>query len=410
MKLLSEIKVRNNQNKVSIQLLQGDLTAIPPEHAVDILVVSAYPNSYEPYPNTLMAALYNKGIKVGDMAKNKEIDLRPQLGCWLSKSISAEQEQQFNFKKILCFEPGAIIREDKTVVGNIFRCINTFAFEENNNVVAIPLVASGNQRVPLKNMLPAAIEAAIFWLENGLPLRCIKLVLYSDEQTREAVSYFSKILQEYVSKLDQNKEIVKPETLAKKLAGRAGRGLLRILSTGIDKFNLNFISSPIAKIPDQLFPGDADDDHAPPQKPKSPVAAEMKDNYDFFISYAHTHSALINSFVERLKLQNNKLKIFYDKDSIPPGGLWIKQISDTIQQSKKVLVFLSPDYDNSPVCWDEFQCAKLLEYNRKKSVIQTIYLYKYEGEMPLIMGIYSYVDCREGDLEKLVDAIPKLIN
>jgi hypothetical protein len=136
---------------------------------------------------------------------------------------------------------------------------------------------------------------------------------------------------------------------------------------------------------------------------------EKEENYDFFISYAHTHSELINTFVQHLKQKNSKLKIFYDKDSIPPGGLWIKQISDTIQKSKKVLVFLSPDYDKSPVCWDEFQCAKLLEYNRKKSVIQTIYLYKYENEMPLIMGIYSYLDCREGDREKLLATIPKLI-
>jgi hypothetical protein len=39
-------------------------------------VVSAYLNSYEPYPKTFMAALYNKGIVVGEMAKDKEFYLR----------------------------------------------------------------------------------------------------------------------------------------------------------------------------------------------------------------------------------------------------------------------------------------------------------------------------------------------
>ncbi|MGZ8554565.1 MAG: toll/interleukin-1 receptor domain-containing protein, partial [Chitinophagaceae bacterium] len=96
--------------------------------------------------------------------------------------------------------------------------------------------------------------------------------------------------------------------------------------------------------------------------------------------------------------------------SIPPGGLWIQQISAAIQQANKVLIFLSPDYDNSPVCWDEFQCAKLMEYNRKKSIIQTVYLYGHkETEMPVIMGIYSYIDCREGSTEKIQQCVQKLL-
>ena len=74
-----------------------------------------------------------------------------------------------------------------------------------------------------------------------------------------------------------------------------------------------------------------------------------------------------------------------------------------------MLVFLSPDYDNSPVCWDEFQCAKLMEYNKRTSMIQTIYLYNYKNEMPPIMGIYSYLDCREGDIEKLKACITKIL-
>lgn len=415
MKLLSEITIRRQQKNASIQLLQGDLTAIPREHAADILVVSAYPNSYEPYPKTLMAALYNKGIMVGEMAKDKEMDLRHQLGCWLSKPISPDQRHQFNFKKILCFEPGAQIREDKAVVGNIFRCINTFAFEENNNVIAMPVVASGNQRIPLGNMLPAVIEAAIFWLENGLPLDCIKLVLYTDDQVKIALPQFTGLKNGYTSKINAERIEAKRKSLKKKSTRKFPKGFIRKISPEIGRLGLNFISSPLDGLDEDLSSDDSKPEEVrkpkarPNPAPVRPKVAEKKDNYDFFISYAHTHSDLINSFVKRLKQKHGKLNIFYDKDSIPPGGSWIKQISDTIQKSKKVLVFLSPDYSDSPVCWDEFQCAKLLEYNRKKSVIQTIYLYKYEEEMPLIMGIYSYVDCREGDLEKLVAAIPKLI-
>src|SRR5436190_183439 len=87
---------------------------------------------------------------------------------------AARGQAVFNFKRILCFEPSMQNTEQEAVVGNIFRCINTFAFNENNNVVAMPVLASGKQRVPIEKMLPAMLDAGIFWLENGLPLTSIK--------------------------------------------------------------------------------------------------------------------------------------------------------------------------------------------------------------------------------------------
>src|ERR1700750_250677 len=106
MEVLSEIAInRPGQGNAVIQLLQGDLSAIPKEQAADILVLSAYPGSYVPVPHTLIAALQDKGLSVEQLAVNKEIDLRDQLGCWLSKPLTPVQQQQFNVKKILCFEP-----------------------------------------------------------------------------------------------------------------------------------------------------------------------------------------------------------------------------------------------------------------------------------------------------------------
>ncbi len=404
MKLLSQIKIHRELNDAAIQLLHGDLTSIPREHAVDLLVVSAFPNDYVPFPKTLMAALYNKGVNVGEMAKNKEIDLRTQLGCWLSKPVSNDKQEQFNFKQILCFEPGAKVHDDKTIVGNIFRCINAFAFEKQNNDIAMPVVASGNQKVALDKILPAIVEAAIFWLENGLPLKSIKLVLYSDDQVMEALPQFNSIKQDYETKKSEIKKTAKSPGLHKELLKNSERGITSESFSGSRSLETNLGSSHEDDMSDDFSNNETEN-----LKPETvtDMSSEKMENYDFFISYAHTHSELINKFVLKLKEKDVKLRIFYDKDSIPPGGMWIKQISDTIRKSKKILVFLSPDYDNSPVCWDEFQCAKLLEYNLKTSVIQTIYLYKHE--IPLIMGIYSYLDCREGDMDKLLEAIPKLI-
>jgi len=133
----------------------------------------------------------------------------------------------------------------------------------------------------------------------------------------------------------------------------------------------------------------------------------IPEEYDYFISYAHAHNKEIQEFVNEISTVKNGAKLFYDRDSIPPGGLWIKKISDAIQNSKQVICILSPSYSNSPVCWDEFQCAKLKEYNTKQSVIKTIALYK-DVALPPVMGIYSYIDCMEGDIQKLKDAVMKI--
>lgn len=401
MKLLSQIIVHRENDDAAIQLLHGDLTEIPSDHSTDILVVSAYPGSYVPIPGTLMAALYNKGIDVGEMAKDKEVDLVHELGCWLSKPLNEKQQKVFNFKRILCFEPGSTAFADVAVVRNIFRCINTFAFEEENNVVAMPVVASGNQKVPLGKMLPAILEAAYFWLEKGLPLKSIKLVLFSDDQVKESLPIFNKLKRYYKTVFEVPAKYSGEPEIEKKMKDTLSFG-------GAGTMEPEPSSRQAKMATGNLPPSKPDTSSAPVAK--SPVkASEEAHSYDYFISYAHTHSDLIDSFVQSIKRKNDQIRIFYDKDSIPPGGLWIKQISDTIQRSRKVLIFLSPDYDISPVCWDEFQCAKLMEYKRKTSIIQTIYLYNHENEMPPIMGIYSYLDCREGDKEKLEACIPKII-
>lgn len=286
-------------------------------------------------------------------------DLRQQLGCWLSDHLTAAQQKQFNFSHILCFEPYLHTEAPEEVVSNIFRCINTFVFDDDHNVVAMPLLATGNQKVAIDKMLPALLENAIFWMEEGLPLNIIKLVVYNDEHVEHVCEIFEKAKREYEP---QPALQAQPTPAAPPMAEAA--------------------AAP-----------------APP-----PLLAEQ---YDYFISYAHKQTELVNSFVEHIRKHNDRLNIFYDRSSIPPGGLWIKHISDAIQRARKVIILITPDYCNSPVCWDEFQCAKLIEYNTRKPVIQTIYLYN-ESALPPIMGIYSYIDCREGDLNKLMEATRSL--
>lgn len=425
MLLLSQIKISRAGEDASIQLLQGDLTAIPKEHTADILVISAYPNDYSTSDKkTLITALYNKGIIVADLAKDKEINLLSNLNCWLSKPLTQEQQQQFNFKRILCFEPPSGDGKEK-VVANIFRCINTFAYDTQNNIVAMPVLASGNQKVPMDVMLPAIVDAAIFWLESGLPLNCIKLVLYNDVQVATALPLFLKAKQQYdLKNALQNGTITATEALniqQLKNADTSAPASMSIVETElkelVEKENISLNTFPVAPsmsaaAPPPPAPASMPAPQAPPvQKEETKKEApqnQLTKTYDFFISYSHKHGAEVKVFVESMLQKNPQLNIFYDRTTIPAGGLWIRLISEAIQNSKTVVCILSPDYSTSDVCWDEFQCAKAKEYRTKQPVIKTINFFN-DANMPLMMSIYSYIDCTEGDLEKLKSSVGELI-
>ena len=184
MKLLSQINIERSQGSAVIQLLQGDLSEIPPEHATDLLIMSAFPGDYLALEGSVIYALNEKGLSVEALAADKETDLRNQLSCWLSKPLSPADQQKFNFKKILCFEPGEKIKNPQEVVSDIFRCINTFAFDEENNEIAMPIIGTGYQKVTINKMLPALLHACDFWLKNGLPIYSIKLVVHSSEKSK----------------------------------------------------------------------------------------------------------------------------------------------------------------------------------------------------------------------------------
>jgi hypothetical protein len=415
MLLLSQIIIVREIGDAVIQLLHGDLTDIPKEHAADILIISAYPGSYGTIDKaTLMSALYNKGIIVADLAKDKEIDLLGHLNCWLSKPLPKAQQEQFNFKKILCFEPPVGEGKEK-LVANIFRCINTFAFDKQNNVIAMPVLASGNQKVPIEKMLPAILDAVIFWLECGLPLDCIKLVLYNERQVAAALPIFIKAKQQYELKRSAQAgdmsatEAWKMFELKNQTQSPDAATMLIVENEIKELAAKEVIPPPPAYFPETPVPAPApQSSRGVEAKTETAPAAPATQGYDFFISYSHKQTPEVKHFVEALLQKDPQLNIFYDRSSIPTGGLWIKLISDAIQNSKSVICILSPQYSTSDVCWDEFQCAKAKEYRTKQPVIKTINFYN-DTNMPLIMSIYSYIDCTEGDIKKLKACVHDLI-
>lgn len=190
MKLLDTLYVHGKEGK-RIELCQGDLTMLRPDEAVDLLVVSAFPNDYLPTKTSLIGALYEKGLSVAELAQKKEKDLRADFSCWLSNEINMKN-QELHFRRILCFEP--LNRgEPPELVGDIFRAITAILGEKSDIAsVAMPIIAAGDQGYAISTMLVPLLEAAIQWMEKGLPLDFIKIVAHSDTKGREAIKVFSQ--------------------------------------------------------------------------------------------------------------------------------------------------------------------------------------------------------------------------
>ena len=424
MHLITQLTIPRESGEAFIQLLQGDLSNIPPEHAVDILILSAFPNDYVPVHGTLIGALYEKKFSVEKIALNhKEADLREQLGCWLSEELPPQFIEQFNFRRILCFEPRSVSNKPEEVVTNVFRCLNNFIIPDVETTetrklrsdlaikkVAMPILAAGNQKVAKELMLTAILEAAIFWLKQGLPLSHLKLVLYNEKDivfSEHVFNQFKTGTDLQLSKEKPTDKHIQQRGWKQKLSDRIGE-LIEDKITGYLLTDLYAVADDEEKkVLDRLMdkienkPGLSLD-----TKLDSSSRADI--DFDLFISYPHVHQKEVIEFVNAIKKEHPHLKIFFDRESIPAGRLWIRKISDAIQSSEKFIAILSPQYSASDVCWDEFQCAKLKEYNTKQSVIKTISFYEDKG-LPPIMGIYSWIDCTTGDVEKLKDSVKQIL-
>jgi hypothetical protein len=236
-------------------------------------------------------------------------------------------------------------------------------------------------------------------------------VVYNEDQLAIAKGIFADVKKFYERPTDPGKSVL--ESLHDEIEEEANGpvGFAGASAAGKPKAGRGAMtqSQPVPASPPKMESKPATGATAAAPAATAPPAAPQAgtDEYDYFISYAHKQTDVVNSFVDAIRKHNEGLRIFYDRTSIPPGGLWIKHISDAIQKARKVIVVITPDYCNSPVCWDEFQCAKLIEYNTRKPVIQTLYLLS-ETALPPMMGIYSYIDCREGDNKKLEEAIKSL--
>jgi len=381
MKTLSSIQVHGAKPR-RIELLQGDLTELGADEGFDLLVVSAFPDDYLPTRTSLIGALHRKGLSVAALAKDKSVDLRDNFSCWLSKPLSPT-DPGLRFTRILCFEPSKRGAPPE-VVGDIFRALMPILAEEPDiNSIALPIVAAGNQGCSVAEMLPPLLDAALGWLEKGLPLDCIKIVTLRDTQAAEAERIFNARKLAYLT----------PRPAA--ATPLAGDDFL--LGGGVDRGGAsdgNFRS---------MDSGIASPDTAPAPAFETPAEPE----YDVFISYSRKNAHDSEMLEKTLRRLRPEIRIFVDRKNLDVGCAWQIEIFESLDKCRKIVAMLSPEYIASKVCKEEFNIAWLRGREADDDIIYPLYL--YSAPLPTYMKYKNFLDCREGDALRIEEASRRLL-
>lgn len=175
-----------------IELFQGDLTQLMPRDRMDVIVVSAFPDDYAPTPGSLIGALARRGISVAELARSKDIDLRADFSCWLSRAVSLNGRAV----RILCIESGWR-GEPPEIADDLFRALATTSILGLDDAsVAMPLIGAGDQRWPPDTMMTSILSAAIGWFRRGLALKTLRIVVKPPDAAEAARVAFDRVTSE----------------------------------------------------------------------------------------------------------------------------------------------------------------------------------------------------------------------
>jgi hypothetical protein len=334
-----------------IELCVGDIAAMTARDGCDVLVVSAFPGDYLHswvFPSVI-GALADRGLFVRDLAADPEIDLRATTSCWLSRAMPPGRS--FGFDRLLCFEP-ATPHTAASTVGDIFRTLVPFVGPEIGiRDVAMPIVASGNMQVPREEMLTGILAAAGRWMEFGLRLDRLRIVMRAYERGHDAA----------IAVFDDFAHAVQ------RSGSTAG-------------------SAPTTEA----------------------TTARSGNDARVFISYAHADGRpSMQEIRSHIATVAPNVRMLVDVADIDVGMYWQTRIGELIESSNVVILVVTEGFWKSKVCLEEYNMARVLDRDSGGGVLFPIYA--LSCHLPLHFKILHYEDCREADQKRLRDACDRLL-
>lgn len=183
LQLLDSLDVYYGKSKRNVSLYSGDLTELDAKEAVDYMAVSTLPNFYLADSGTVLYSLNKKGVSVEALSKDKAVDYRSEIPCWISKEVTGIQS-----RSLIIFEPNDPRNNAYDLVTYIFSAI---AMREKGRTadlkIAMPMLCTGKSGADPVEMIEAMFFAAVHWGAMKFPFKEIKIIIHQSSSTKNAV-------------------------------------------------------------------------------------------------------------------------------------------------------------------------------------------------------------------------------
>lgn len=173
MKPLSETTFETQSGLKRIEAYECNIADF--DEPISVLVTSAFVGNYDKVHGTMMHALGKQGINVKKLSRDPAIDLRKPAGVWLSAPTKAKGGLQA--ERIACLEllPQSPHQSSRiTQADLILKLRALFQMLDladtagmDISTVALPMLGTGNQQIPLDLILPPLITECQGFLKRN---------------------------------------------------------------------------------------------------------------------------------------------------------------------------------------------------------------------------------------------------
>ncbi len=183
LQLLESLDVYYGKSKRNVSLCSGDISELDTKEAVDYMAISTQPNFYLADSGTVLYSLNKKGVSVETLSKDKAVDYRPEIPCWISKEVKGIQSG-----RLAIFEPNEPKNSAYDLVTYVFSAIAMHEQGRTGDLkVAMPMLCTGKSGVDPIEMIEAIFFAAVHWGAMKFPFKEIKIVIYPNSNAKNAI-------------------------------------------------------------------------------------------------------------------------------------------------------------------------------------------------------------------------------
>lgn len=169
----------------TIEVWCRDITDFPEQ--IGLLTISAYKNSYSVYNRSVIGALYqHSNLNVSDLLEQPYIDLRDQIGCWMSEEIILSDDNP-NIHRIGCIEFEGSRSMEYEILQGIKGYFHMLDLAADAGVpmktLAMPLIGTGVQRIHMDRVLIPLINEVVSMLKRNDQ---VKKVIFVEKSMKKA--------------------------------------------------------------------------------------------------------------------------------------------------------------------------------------------------------------------------------